>query len=422
MSRLVLFEDDRAGFFEPVALTRSVARLRLGAWTHRERWERLFPESSMGLICREAVSEVERESGQWKTVGAADEADTLFVAAALGAPGGRLDAIRELEPGQGLVSEGRLVAARVAGASARKLAGALIDALGKDLLPTGDSDGAKLAEIAGVTCRDVSGGVHRTLVDLLTANAAAIAADCFAYESLLPPADPSTLSGVHLVRAEHIRVGEGARVDPGVVLDAREGPILIGPDVEIHANSVIQGPVVIGSGSRLNAVARLAGVSLGPVCRIGGEVHDTIVMGFSNKQHDGFLGNSYLGSWVNLGAATDTSDLKNNYGIVTLRLAGRDVDTGRIDVGSLIGDHTKTAIHTTLNTGSVIGVGCNIFGTGFPPKALPSFSWGGGSSWVEYRLDRALGVARTVMQRRGEELSPGQEGLLRRIHTEAVHG
>jgi len=216
-------------------------------------------------------------------------------------------------------------------------------------------------------------------------------------------------------------VADGARIDPGVVLDAREGPILIGAGAEIHANSVIAGPVVMARDCLVKPLSRVyGGVSLGPVSRMGGEVYATVVQGFSNKQHDGFLGHSYLGSWVNLGAATDTSDLRNDYGNVKLELAGGIVDTGRRSVGSLIGDHSKTAIHTRLNTGTVIGVSCNVFAAGIPPRAVPSFSWGGAGAWQEYRLDKALSVAAIVASRREIAFTEADRALFARIHADTA--
>jgi UDP-N-acetylglucosamine diphosphorylase/glucosamine-1-phosphate N-acetyltransferase len=189
------------------------------------------------------------------------------------------------------------------------------------------------------------------------------------------------------------------------------------------ANSVLRGPVAIGRDCVIRSLSRLAdGVSLGPVCRIGGEVDAVIVQGYSNKQHDGFLGHSYLGEWVNLGAATDTSDLKNDYGSVRIVVAGATIDTQSRSVGSLIGDHSKTAIHTSLNTGTVIGVSSNVFGSGFPPKEIPSFTWGGGGpDWQEYQPKRALEVARRVMERRRVVLTETTAELLGRVYQATRH-
>jgi UDP-N-acetylglucosamine diphosphorylase/glucosamine-1-phosphate N-acetyltransferase len=148
---------------------------------------------------------------------------------------------------------------------------------------------------------------------------------------------------------------------------------------------------------------------------VGGEIENSIMLGYSNKQHDGFLGHSYLGRWVNLGADTNTSDLKNNYGTIRVTLNGEEVNTGRMFLGSLIGDHSKTGINTMLNTGSIIGVAANIFGGGFPPKSIPSFSWGGSDGFETFRLDRALELARTVMGRRKVEFTDADARLLRML-------
>jgi UDP-N-acetylglucosamine diphosphorylase/glucosamine-1-phosphate N-acetyltransferase len=418
---LVLFEDDSAGLFEPVALTRAVAQLRCGAWTHRERWTRVFPGRTPGAICRGYLAAYERAHGGWEFVNDVPDGDALFVAAAAGRQDEHVAAIRSLAPGRALLAGGALLAFRAGRDAAARCAGALRERAGDGLFPAADTDGAELARSLGLRVSEVDASLPRTLVDLILRNADAIAADFGTYAPLLPPPDPSAYPGVHFLAPERIRLADGVRLDPGVVLDAREGPILLGPRCDVHANSVIAGPVALGADCRVKALSRVVdGVSLGPVCRVGGEVDATIVQGFSNKQHDGFLGHSYLGAWVNLGAATDTSDLKNDYGPVSMTIAGRDVPTGARGAGSLLGDHTKTAIHTTLNTGTVIGVSCNVFGAGFPPKAVPSYSWGGGQEWREYRIDKAVQVARIVMSRRAVTLDDETEGVLRRIHRDTA--
>lgn len=420
LGALVLFEDAHVSGFDPVILTRSAAGLRLGAWTHAERAERAFPERDVALLCRPAVAAVEAQAGrrsEW------DSGDVLFVAAALGR--GLTDvaaAARALEPGESLVAEGRLVAARAAGEAADRLAATLREALGDALLPEPSPEADAAAVRAAGAPRDVEVAWPQTLADLIAAAGPAIIADWAAYEDLIAPPDAAALPGVHLLEPHRIRLADGVTIDPGVVLDAREGPILIGPGSRIGANSYVGGPLCFGPDCLVKPLSRVMnGVSFGPGVRVGGEVHDAIVQSFSNKQHDGFLGNSYLGSWVNLGAATDTSDLKNDYGSVKLELAGRVVDTLRRSVGSLIGDHTKTAIHTRLNTGTVLGVSCNVFGAGVPPRAVPSFSWGGAAGWQEYRLEKAQSVAAIVTERRGVEFTEADRRLFGRIHA-LTHG
>ena len=180
------------------------------------------------------------------------------------------------------------------------------------------------------------------------------------------------------VNDENIIINKNVEISAGVVLDATSGPIIIDEKCFIDIGSLIKGPVYIGKGTQINSGTKLNGsVSIGPYCKIGGEVEDSIIQGFSNKQHDGFLGHSYIGEWVNLGASTNTSDLKNNYSNVRIYMDKENyVDTGKMFVGSIIGDFTRTAIGTKLNTGTYIGVGSNLFDDGFQNKFMPSFSWG----------------------------------------------
>ncbi|MBZ0269831.1 hypothetical protein K8I85_16900, partial [bacterium] len=418
---LILFEDAAAGRFEPVALTRAVARLRAGVWTHRERWTRLFPERRAGTVVRGHVRDVERACGEWDHVNEAPAGDALFVAAAAGRQAAHVDTIRSLGEGEALVAAGVLLAFRTGGDGTPRAVDALLEWIGDEPMPAGDADGERFAKDAGLRVRAADAIVPRTLVDLMVRNADTIAEDFAAYEPLMPPPDGHDLPGVHLVEPDRIRLGAGVRLAPGVVLDASEGPILLGPGTRVQANAVILGPVALGADCLVRPLSRVMdGTSAGPVCKLGGEVDATIVLGHSNKQHDGFLGHSYLGSWVNLGAATDTSDLKNDYGPVAVSIAGESIATGTRGVGSLIGDHTKTGIHTVLNTGTVLGVSCNLFGPGLPPKAVPSFTWGGAGAWREYRIDKALSVARIVTARRNVVFGAADQAALRRVHAAAA--
>jgi UDP-N-acetylglucosamine diphosphorylase/glucosamine-1-phosphate N-acetyltransferase len=422
MPALILFEDERAADFEPVALTRSVARLRLGVWTHRERWQRLFTaRGAPGVICREHLERSERAAGVWTWVNEAPEDDVLFVAAAIGRPALELEAaLRELETGEALVRGERCVGVRAAGPAAAKVAALLREAAGPGPFRATSPDWAALLEGAGLQVREAPGtDLPETLIDLMAANADAIDDDFAAVAAESGSPDPSEYPGVHFIAPERIRLGPGVRVDPGCVLDARDGPIAVARSTRILANCALLGPVAVAPECLAKAGTRLQdGVSLGPVCRVGGEISASIVQGWSNKQHDGFLGHSYVGCWVNLGAATDTSDLKNDYGFVSVTLAGESRDTGSRHVGSLIGDHTKTAIHTRLNTGSILGVCANVFCDGFPDRETPSFAWGGGRVRQEYRLGKAVRVAVEVTSRRGVVFGPADEALFALLHRE----
>lgn len=222
--------------------------------------------------------------------------------------------------------------------------------------------------------------------------------------------------GVHLLNQENIFIAPSASVKPGVVLDAESGPIYIDDNAVIMPNATIEGPAYIGRESIIKIGAKIyENTSIGEVCKVGGEVEESIIHSFANKQHEGFLGHSYLCPWVNLGADTNNSDLKNNYSSVTAIINDNPVDTGLTFVGLIMGDHSKTGINTMLNTGTVAGVGCNIFGSDFPPKYIPSFSWGGHNSLTTYKFDKFIEVAKKVMARRNRNLSDIEIELLQTV-------
>jgi len=222
--------------------------------------------------------------------------------------------------------------------------------------------------------------------------------------------------GVHLVGQGAVRLGRGASISPGVVIDASSGPVSIAGGVTVMANAALEGPLHVGEGSTIKMGARIYGqTTIGPVCKVGGEVAESIIHGYSNKQHDGFVGHSYVGEWVNIGAGTDTSDMKNNYSTVRLSVGGKPVDSMERFVGLFMGDHSKCGIGTTFNTGTTAGVCCNIFGAGYPPKHIPSFAWGGSAGFSEHALDKAIETARTAMSRRDMTLDSADENILREV-------
>jgi len=220
---------------------------------------------------------------------------------------------------------------------------------------------------------------------------------------------------ISLIGSE-IFIAERVTLYPNVVIDAEEGPVYIDKNVTILPNAFLKGPLYVGQGSIIKVGAKIyEDVSIGPVCKVGGEVEATIIHSYSNKQHDGFLGHSYVGTWVNLGADTNTSDLRNNYGSVKIIFKGERFDTGMQFLGSMIGDHTKSGINTMFNAGTIVGVFSNVFDAGFPPKFIPSFSWGGRQGFVTHELEKAITTARRVMKRRKVELSKSYEKVIRKV-------
>ncbi len=223
-------------------------------------------------------------------------------------------------------------------------------------------------------------------------------------------------AGVHITdrTAGHpVYVGGSVRLAPGVVLGNHAGPIWIGAHTEVEPHTYLEGPLYIGPNCRIKAGTRFYhGCSLGPHCRVAGELSASILQGFINKQHEGFLGNSILGQWVNLGADTRTSNLKNDYSEVKVQVGRRFVASGERFIGLMCGDHAKTGINTMFNTGTVVGVGANVYGAGYPPRLIDSFMWGGAEELKMGSLERTLAAARIVMSRRGQELTAPEEELL----------
>jgi len=219
--------------------------------------------------------------------------------------------------------------------------------------------------------------------------------------------------------AENIFIGSDVKIEPGVYLDAKEGPIIIDDEALIMANAVIKGPVYIGKKSKIKIGAKIyEGTSIGKVCKVGGEVEESIIQAYSNKQHDGFLGHAYLGEWVNIGADTNNSDLKNNYDFVKAYSYSQNklISTQMQFFGLLMGDHSKTGINTTFNTGCVVGIGCNLFGSHLFKGFIPSFSWGRGDRTTYKKPENIIKTADKVKKRRNLKLTEYEVELLKNIY------
>ncbi|MGB0850797.1 MAG: glucose-1-phosphate thymidylyltransferase, partial [Bacteroidia bacterium] len=227
-----------------------------------------------------------------------------------------------------------------------------------------------------------------------------------------------TLSTSNTLIGENIFVEEGADVE-AAVLNSKNGPIYIGKNATIMEGALIKGPFALGSSATIKMGAKIYGdTSVGPSCKVGGEVSNTLFYGNSNKGHDGFLGNSVIGEWCNLGADTNSSNLKNNYAQVKLwnYTKSRFVNSGLQFCGLIMADHSKCGINTMFNTGTVVGVSANIFGASFPRNFIPSFTWGGATGFATYSLGKAFETARIVMSRRQQELNETEKEILKNVH------
>ncbi|MGH7664932.1 MAG: putative sugar nucleotidyl transferase [Gemmatimonadaceae bacterium] len=390
---LYLYDDARAAALEPFALTRPAGELRTGALLIRERWEYALGERTEAFIARPHLADF----------------------AEAGAP----PAAREMIPAGSIIVNSRLAPAleRASARAAAWMCDGRIAAvrLDRDLSPDECASGATDLESlapANATAVELRGHWLDESWQLIAVLPAQLAEDIAELGLRMPHLRPehAIIIGDGRVFIEH-----GVHIEPQVCFDTRPGPVLVRKGATIQSFSRITGPCVIGEGSMILG-ARVTTSSIGDHCRIGGEVSSTIVIGHSNKAHDGFLGHSCLGRWVNLGAGTTTSNLKNTYGRVSLRMADGDRQTGLQLLGTLFGDHAKTGIGLCLRTGSIVGAGANVFGSGMPPKRVAPFSWGESQPYETYALDRFLMVAERMMQRRDVVLSDGARRQLATAH------
>lgn len=227
---------------------------------------------------------------------------------------------------------------------------------------------------------------------------------------------------VNVIDPEHVFIEEGAKLE-FVTLNASTGPIYIGKDAEIMEGSVIRGPFALCEHAQVKLATKIYGATtVGPHCRVGGEINNSVLFAYSNKGHDGFLGNSVLGEWCNIGADSNNSNLKNNYEEVKLWSyeTGSFQKTGLQFCGLMMGDHSKCGINTMFNTGTVVGVSANIFGSGFPRNFVPSFAWGGASGFTTYHTKKAFETARIVMSRRGVVLDEIEQKILEFVFEETA--
>jgi len=399
---ICIFEDRLTANFAPLSHLRPVYDLRFGIRTLREKIVQTLPAgSSISLLTREYLKDLVQEQNPSVKVNQITDADTLFVnGRALMTPELAKEIVRE--EAALYVSEDSVVAAFVP----RDKLSAL---KGKEGALLSKSDFPDLPE------KTVSATLFKYNFELILGNADEITRE-FNLFGKGGKILGNVYDGAILLNKENIFIDEGAFVKPGTVLDGEEGPIYIGKGAKILSNVTIDGPTFIGDKSLVKTGAYLYdGVSVGEVSKMGGEVEASIVHSYSNKQHDGFLGHAYLGQWVNLGSDTNNSDLKNNYGNVKVWVNGEFVDSGSLFVGLTMGDHSKAGIDTMFNTGTVVGIMSNVFGAGFPPKFIPSFSWGGADGFVAHKLEKALETADKVMKRRNQRVTPALEKAIREV-------
>ncbi|MCB9837712.1 MAG: hypothetical protein H6813_00085 [Phycisphaeraceae bacterium] len=391
----ILVFDDGRGALGPLTDLRPSFALRTGADTTLERIVRSFPLPLAGVAVPEVMRGIAAESCESRLLTAYEDDDAFLVNGRSPIPD---PSWAGLAPGEAVVDpeSGDVVAARLRGADATAL------------LKTGRLPG-------GI---DRSESQRQELLnhpwDAVRFRDAAIAVDLMGLTDLRPRKPRFEICGDHPVE-----IHESATIAASAVLDAAEGPIRIGAGVMIRHGAVVLGPCAIGAGSKILEHALLKGnTSIGPTCKVAGELDGVIIQSFTNKAHDGHIGDSWLGSWINLGAGTTNSNLLNTYGEVTAQAEpnARRVRTGMTFLGSVLGDHVKTSIGTQLMTGAVVGTGSMLASTAPPPTCVGRFEWITDAGRSRFRLDKFLQTAQAMMGRRDVELTDAMRARFAALH------
>ncbi len=407
---LCVFEDDHVTHFLPLVHTRAVYDLRLGMHTLLRALRDAFDDPPTILHARKPVASVTGGENDLLVNRIPEELDVLFVNGRwVVQEGPALDRVRGAvgeSSGRVFVHGDDVIAAWIPQASSRLV----------------NSDAVTRAAFEDLPEETLDGEVRlvKRLWSFIEELHDALVRDFRRYTKGLNIFErPGAKIGREVIfeNGEDIYVGAGAVVRPGAVLNAEDGPIFVGEDARIDELAVVKGPAYIGPKSVIKTGADIDTCSFGYWTKVGGQVEDSIIHSLSNKAHAGFLGNAYVGRWCNIGADTTVSNLKNDYGEVYMynTVPGDFEATGRQFLGLMMGDHAKCGINTMFNTGTVVGVCCNIFGAGFQPRVIPCFSWGGPEEFTEYRLDKALDVADRVMKRRDRELTESERENLETV-------
>ena len=394
----ILFDDISRDNLLPLTFTRPVADIRIGILTIREKWEKHLGVNTSSLT---------QHYLSFKFPCVIHE-DNLLINGSVLPTNELIGEIKKLKAGQQLVQGNHLIAFKASGKQLND-----IHTSKSDPQSTIDS----LLEQTGFIKIQSSFKVVKieNLWDIFSKNGEAIQND---FTLLTNNRKSQKISNSNNVfGTENIFVEEGAKIE-GAILNGKTGPIYIGKDAEIMEGSMVRGPFALCEAAVLKLGAKIYGpTTIGPYSKVGGEINNSVIFGYSNKAHDGFLGNAVIGEWCNLGADTNNSNLKNNYGEVQVwnYNANEFINTGLQFCGLIMGDHSKCGINTMFNTGTVVGVNANIFGSGFPEKFIPCFSWGGADGWTTFSLEKAFEVGQRVWERRNKKFDDIEKNIFTKI-------
>lgn len=392
--QLCFFEDEKLSNFHPLTLSRPIDDLRIGIFTIRQKWMHALDADSFARTVRPNLQGV-FEAGEIHS-----DQTCLWINARYLPSEALIDEVQNLNNGTCLRFDSTVIAARVDGQTSQKW------------VEEGNPDFSNLlvVESQSFDCLE-----H--LWDLFQFNGREIIGD-FRLAGSNDSENISISPAATLENRNNITLKSGADIEAGCVIDARKGPVYIGKDVTIMAGSVLYGPVAVCEGSMVKTGAKIyKDTTIGPVCKVGGEVSNTIFHSYSNKAHHGYIGNSVVGQWCNFGAGTTVSNLKTNYSNVRVHdwESGKEEDSGQQFIGMIMGDHSKTAINAVINSGTVTGVNCNIISRDFPPKLIRSFSWVGSNVIQPYKLDKALETMEIMMSRRDIKITDDYKNMMRTI-------
>ena len=399
---ICIYEDSGCNNLLPMTYVRPVYDLFCGMVSLQEKLIRNFPQASITLHTRSVLEKVVRDRYPDCLVNEfpAGLEEILFI-------NGRSllnskTELNKLGKNQSFIINDTVVAARLSGAELTIPIETVQNGITIDLDET------------AIERQKVDGILVEYIWDLIQANGDQIRSD---FTFAIQGRGDAVIDDGTIINDENVFIDKTAKIMPHVVVDGSNGPVFIDRDVVIQPHVYVQGPVYIGPSVLIKAGAQIySGSSIAEGCKIGGEVNNSIILPWSNKAHGGYLGSSYVGSWVNIGAGTNNSNLKNNYSVVKVTVNGEVIDAGLQFMGLIMGDHSKCGINTTFNTGTSIGINCNLYGSVIHENHIPSFTWGSAvGGYTTYKLEKALSVNKIVMSRRKKSLKRNDEELLRNV-------
>jgi len=395
MRKIYIFENHEVLNLEPIVLTRPAFNLRCGAYTFFERIRKFFPDADIELIVRNDLKELTEELYPNHVVNPTNIEEGLWI---LGNVLWTENDIKKISKKdyQFYYNDKVLTAAY----------------LRKDIANNWMKMGGPVKDkiLACPTINEIESKIIRYLWDAIGFIGNSLEIDKNDFESNKIDND-----NIHLIGEKNIFIKSPELIKPSVVIDATNGPVIISENVHINSHSLLQGPLFFGKDSVVQPHTFVRNCIIGPVSKIAGEISSSIIQGFSNKNHYGFLGNSYIGQWVNFGAGTTNSNLKNNYTPVNVTVNEKVIKTEELFIGLFAGDYTTFAIGTTLNTGTNIGPGCNVVTSGFPPKRLKPFTWYLNGKRMKANEIKFLESAEAMQNRRGKSLAEAEKFVLTNI-------